>query len=410
MVVGLINGFFTAVVGINSFITTLGMLFASRGLHADHLHAQPATPGATTHRHVHVSTAHVCRRSTARSRRIFGAGTYSELIWALAIIIVLQILLTLTRWGMYTVAVGGNRLGAAEAGVKVRLVVIRNFILCSTCAGARRHARGGARQLGPARPAGANGSCFDAISAAVIGGTLLAGGSGTVVGALIGALFLGILHDGLIIKGVNANYLSFYPGPGDHHRDGRQHLRRTRAKGVWRWLSTGITGEHIVAPTAAADDVLRVEHIAKRFGPVTALRDINLHLRKGEVLGLLGDNGAGKSTLIKIICGFQKPDGGRMFLHGEPLRAAAASTDARSLGIDTVYQDLALDRRAVGLPQHVPAARAGPQPAAVPGQPHDAQRDARRRSTTSASTSRASTSRSRACPAASARRSRSRGP
>ena len=57
--------------------------------------------------------------------------------------------------------------------------------------------------------------------------------------------------------------------------------------------------------------MLRVEHIAKRFGPVTALRDVNLHLRKGEVLGLLGDNGAGKSTLIKIICGFQKQDAGQ---------------------------------------------------------------------------------------------------
>jgi simple sugar transport system permease protein len=53
---------------------------------------------------------------------------------------------------------------------------------------------------------------FDGISAAVIGGTLLAGGSGTVVGALIGALFLGILHDGLVIQGVNANYLDFYLG------------------------------------------------------------------------------------------------------------------------------------------------------------------------------------------------------
>jgi simple sugar transport system ATP-binding protein len=103
----------------------------------------------------------------------------------------------------------------------------------------------------------------------------------------------------------------------------------------------GITGEHVVAPTAAADDVLRVEHIAKRFGPVTALRDINLHLRKGEVLGLLGDNGAGKSTLMKIICGFQKPDTGQMVLRGEPYEPHSVD-HARKLGIDTVYQDLAL--------------------------------------------------------------------
>ena len=53
---------------------------------------------------------------------------------------------------------------------------------------------------------------FEGISAAVIGGTLLAGGSGTVVGALIGALFLGVLNDGLIIKGVNADYLFLYVG------------------------------------------------------------------------------------------------------------------------------------------------------------------------------------------------------
>jgi simple sugar transport system ATP-binding protein len=104
---------------------------------------------------------------------------------------------------------------------------------------------------------------------------------------------------------------------------------------------TGITGEHVVAPTAAADDVLRVEHVAKRFGPVTALRDINLHLRKGEVLGLLGDNGAGKSTLMKIICGFQRPDEGRLFLRGEPYEPHSVD-HARKLGIDTVYQDLAL--------------------------------------------------------------------
>jgi len=99
--------------------------------------------------------------------------------------------------------------------------------------------------------------------------------------------------------------------------------------------------ETIVGPASAPDDVLRVEHIAKRFGPVTALRDVNLHLRKGEVLGLLGDNGAGKSTLIKILSGFQKQDSGVMFLHDQPYEPKSVD-DARSKGIDTVYQDLAL--------------------------------------------------------------------
>ena len=102
-----------------------------------------------------------------------------------------------------------------------------------------------------------------------------------------------------------------------------------------------IPAEKIVAPVSAPDDVLRVEHISKSFGPTTALRDVSLHLKKGEVLGLLGDNGAGKSTLIKTICGFQKADSGKMWLHGEPY--APKSVDhARTLGVDVVYQDLAL--------------------------------------------------------------------
>jgi len=103
----------------------------------------------------------------------------------------------------------------------------------------------------------------------------------------------------------------------------------------------GIARERVVAPSGAPDDVLRVEHVTKRFGAVVALRDVSLHLRKGEVLGLLGDNGAGKSTLMKIICGFEKPDDGRLFLRGEPYEPRGVD-HARSLGVDTVYQDLAL--------------------------------------------------------------------
>jgi simple sugar transport system ATP-binding protein len=89
------------------------------------------------------------------------------------------------------------------------------------------------------------------------------------------------------------------------------------------------------------DDVLRVEHIAKRFGALTALADVNMRLGKGEVLGLIGDNGAGKSTLVKIICGFHQPDSGRVYVDGEQVHLRSVD-EARARGIDTVYQDLAL--------------------------------------------------------------------
>jgi simple sugar transport system ATP-binding protein len=87
--------------------------------------------------------------------------------------------------------------------------------------------------------------------------------------------------------------------------------------------------------------ILQAEHVSKRFGAVTALVDVSMYLRRGEVLGLVGDNGAGKSTLIKIISGFHKPDGGSLTFQGKPLHLNSP-IDARTLGIQTVYQDLAL--------------------------------------------------------------------
>ena len=95
------------------------------------------------------------------------------------------------------------------------------------------------------------------------------------------------------------------------------------------------------SPAAAGEDALRVEHISKRFGAVTALVDLSLHLGQGEFLGLLGDNGAGKSTLLKILCGFQPPDSGRILLNGQEVHFKSVQ-HARSLGVDVVYQDLAL--------------------------------------------------------------------
>jgi simple sugar transport system ATP-binding protein len=93
--------------------------------------------------------------------------------------------------------------------------------------------------------------------------------------------------------------------------------------------------------TNGPPDAIRVEHISKSFGAVTALVDVSLRLGSGEVLGLVGDNGAGKSTLIKILTGFHRPDSGTIFVNGDEVQLRSVD-HARSLGIDTVYQDLAL--------------------------------------------------------------------
>ncbi len=92
---------------------------------------------------------------------------------------------------------------------------------------------------------------------------------------------------------------------------------------------------------AGVQEVLRTEDIAMSFGPVVALQSVDVQLRRGEVLGLVGDNGAGKSTLVKILTGLYRQDRGRIYLEGEEVRFRSVQ-HARQHGIETVFQDLAL--------------------------------------------------------------------
>jgi simple sugar transport system permease protein len=222
MVVGAANGAFVAFAGVSSFVATLGMLFTFEGLSLILSHGTPvATPGAQVTQ-TEVKVHHVVNghnivlgekvNHIGTFAKIFGGGIYSELIWAVAIVVILQVVLTFTRWGLYTVAIGSNKIGAAEAGVKVKLVTIRNFVLCASTAGLVGLFEAIRSQTIQPDPSGPNELLLIAIAGAVIGGTLLSGGSGTIVGAFIGALFLGILDDGLILQGVNANYKLFYTG------------------------------------------------------------------------------------------------------------------------------------------------------------------------------------------------------
>src|SRR4051794_24428225 len=87
--------------------------------------------------------------------------------------------------------------------------------------------------------------------------------------------------------------------------------------------------------------VLRAEHITRRYSAVVALADASITLRKGEVMGLVGDNGAGKSTLLKILSGAVEPNSGTITV-GEEQVSFKKPADALAAGIETVYQDLAL--------------------------------------------------------------------
>jgi simple sugar transport system ATP-binding protein len=88
--------------------------------------------------------------------------------------------------------------------------------------------------------------------------------------------------------------------------------------------------------------VIQLKNVSKTFGEVKSLIDINFELNPGEIVGLLGDNGAGKSTLIKTIMGFHVPDqGGEIYFQGKPVENWSVHK-ARSIGIETVYQERAL--------------------------------------------------------------------
>ena len=87
--------------------------------------------------------------------------------------------------------------------------------------------------------------------------------------------------------------------------------------------------------------ILEAKGISKYFGTITALENVDLNVREGECLGVVGDNGAGKSTLMKVLSGLYKPSKGSLFFDGNQ-EVLESPRDSQNLGLEMVYQDLAL--------------------------------------------------------------------
>ncbi len=188
VIVGGVNGVVTTIFGVPSLITTLGTGYIIYGYALTISSAQQINlPG------VSLGLGHW-----------FGSEAWSEFIWATALVLIFHVILTRTRWGLYTVSVGGNLLGARESGIKVNRIKIGNFMLCAglgALAGILEAFKNDI--IDPS--AGQLAVLLVALAGAVIGGTSLAGGSGTMIGLWLGMLVLGILQDGFNLRGISSN-------------------------------------------------------------------------------------------------------------------------------------------------------------------------------------------------------------
>jgi simple sugar transport system permease protein len=186
--IGLINGLLVVALKVPSFIATLGTAFIIFGFTLTTSAAQEKTLPA----------------DAIGLGKWFGGYGWAEIIWAVVVALILHVILTRTRWGLHTVATGGNLLGASESGIRTARIKVGNFMvtgMLGALAGILESFRVGT--IDPS--AGGFTPMFYAVAAAVIGGTALAGGSGTVAGAFVGMLVLAILQDGFSLLGISAN-------------------------------------------------------------------------------------------------------------------------------------------------------------------------------------------------------------
>jgi simple sugar transport system permease protein len=195
VVVGWVNGFLTVTMGLPSFVTTLGTGFVLEGIMLITSHAEQAS----------------IPLSVQGIGHWIGEYAWAEIGWAIVLVVFFHLVLRRTRWGLHTIAVGGNQLGAQEAGVNTARIKYGNFMLCATL-GAFVGLQV-AFQTSIIDPgSGGYQPMFYSVAAAVIGGTAMLGGSGTIIGAFLGSVMLAVLTDGFNVIGVSANPLPFIFG------------------------------------------------------------------------------------------------------------------------------------------------------------------------------------------------------
>jgi simple sugar transport system permease protein len=207
--VGVVNGVITVKFHVPSLITTLGTLFLLAGLAVTIANSQPIeTPVQEPFNQIFGENLF---SPTDPLFSWHGLTAFTPFLWALLVVGVTTLVLTRTTFGLHTIATGSNLLGSREIGVRTDRIKIYNFMIVGGIAAASGIIN--AVQYGSADPiAGGPTLTLQAIAAAVIGGTSLFGGSGTTIGALIGAFVVATLNNGLVLIGAQATQSDIYLG------------------------------------------------------------------------------------------------------------------------------------------------------------------------------------------------------
>lgn len=203
--VGLINGLLVIRTALPSFIVTLASLFILRGVTIAFTH--DVTGGATQVGGVDEATAGSFLRSALAGELL---GLPAAVFWWIAMTLVASVVLAKSRFGNWVYGAGGDADAASKLGVPVARVKVILFVL--TALSATLVATIGVLVNGAADVQQGQLKEFQAITAAVIGGTLLTGGYGTVIGAAFGALIFGMVSQGIFFTGADADWFQAFLG------------------------------------------------------------------------------------------------------------------------------------------------------------------------------------------------------
>ncbi len=344
---GAVNGVIQVRTGLPSFIITLATSLVYRGVLTMNTSGFPV----------------VVKFPASYAQVIAGKllfGYRMSLLWFLVVAALATLFLLRTRMGNWTFAIGQNPTAARNLGVPVARTTVTLFALSGFTSGVAGVVV--AVQYFSIDANRGVGWELIAIAMTVIGGTLLTGGYGSVLGTVLGAFMYAMVNAGLLLVGLQGYWVNIFLGVvvlvavlinrmvidrfvmSPDRAPLEQPLlmaEEDRSPAEAGRLDAGVAVDAPRPRVGVAAPVVALRDVTMTFQSVTALRNISIEARAGQVLALLGDNGAGKSTLIKVLSGVYQPTSGSVEVDGRPVTLRSAH-DARAAGVSTVFQDLAV--------------------------------------------------------------------